>query len=158
MMSAQSVNEEIKDQFGRVFYKVRQVIETFPEDEWQIGESPYQRPAGLAAHLVSTIDYYTSGLPADQFPWGKRLGVDWETPEDKDLPSKTLVLTYLGEMEAHIVRWADRTDFTAEEPLHPYTGKTTLGLAIYLLRHTENHLAELNLELRRRGYLGPEWR
>jgi hypothetical protein len=157
-MSEGSINQEVLDQCNRVLFKLREVIQNFPEDEWQKGDTPYQRPAGLAAHLIATIDFYTSGLTPDQFPWGKRLGVDWEDPDDEALPSQELILAYLAEMEERIGRWIERTDFNADEEVYPYTGKTVLGRTIYLIRHSEHHLAELNLELRRRGYLGPEWR
>ena len=85
-------------------------------------------------------------------------GIDWEDPRDELLPSKDLILDYLKEMEGRILRWTSRTDFTAQETLHLYTGDTVLDRAFYLIRHCESHLAELNLELRRRGLLGPEWR
>lgn len=139
-------------------FKFRQVLETFPEVEWRQGESAYQRPAGLAAHFLETIDYYTSGLAADEFPWGKRLGLDWEDPCDEVLPSQRLILDYLSEMEARVVKWTGRTELLTLDTLHPYCGETILGRAVYLLRHCESHLAEINLELRRRGLLGPEWR
>ncbi|HKJ26582.1 MAG TPA: DinB family protein [Anaerolineales bacterium] len=152
------LNQEILDHFQRVFTKLREAVQTFPDEEWQRGDTPYQRPAGLAAHLLANIDYYTSGLTVDQFPWQKRMGVDWEDPDDSKLPSKALVLAYLDEMEDRVERWTVREDFRAEETLHPDTGKTTLGRVLYLLRHSEHHLAELSLELRHRGLLGPEWR
>jgi len=73
------------------------------------------------------------------------------------LPSQALVLDYLQEMEQRLLKWTESTDFSAPDELHPYTGKTVLGRAFYLIRHTESHLAELSLELRKRGYAGPEW-
>lgn len=157
-MAQDFINQEIRDQFSRVLEKFKVAVENFPAEEWRKGESPYQRPAGLAAHLLSTIDFYTSGLTSDQFPWGKRLGCNWEDPRDDVLPSQELILAYLQEMARRILKWTSRTDFTLPDELHPYTGKTILGRAFYLIRHTESHLAELSLELRRRGYLGPEWK
>ena len=157
-MSEMAMGKEVAEQFERVFYKFRETVEAFPEEEWRIGETPYQRPAGLAGHILATIDFYSSGLPAEEFPWGKRLGADWEDPNDEVLPSKELILDYLTEMEGRILRWTSRTDFSATETLHPYTGETVLGRAMYVIRHCESHLAELSLELRRRGLLGPEWR
>jgi hypothetical protein len=157
-MDGRPIATEVLDQFNRVFYKFREVVEAFPAEEWCRGESPYQRPAGLAGHFLSTIDYYTSNLSADEFPWGKRLGCDWEDPDDQALPSKAMVLDYLKEMEARLVTWIATTDLLVVDSLHPYCGKTILGRAFYLIRHCESHLAELNLELRRRGHLGPEWR
>lgn len=158
MTDESGIPGEVIEQFQKVFYKFRETVRAFPVEEWRRGDSAYQRPAGLAAHFLSTIDYYTSDLSADQFPWGKRLGVDWETDEDALLPSKDLILDYLEEMEERVVRWTNRQNLSAEDVLHPYCGKTVLGRMMYVLRHSESHLAELNLELRRRGYLGPEWR
>lgn len=152
------ISTEVLDQFKQVFFKFREVIASFPEQEWCIGESKYQRPAGLACHFLATVDFYTSGLSADEFPWGHRLGCDWEDPDDLSLPSKAMVIDYMEEMETRLEAWTVSTDFLAEERLHPYCGKTILGRAVYLIRHCESHLAELNLELRRRGFLGPEWR
>jgi hypothetical protein len=157
-MSEMAMGKEVAEQFDRVFSKFRETVEAYPEEEWRAGDTPYQRPAGLAGHVLATIDFYTSGLPAEEFPWGKRLGADWEDPNDDVLPSKDLILDYLTEMEGRILRWTSRTDFSARETLHPYTGETLLGRAMYIIRHCESHLAELSLELRRRGLLGPEWR
>ncbi len=157
-MEEKLISSEVRDQMLRTLDKFKAVVLKFPEKEWRKGETPYQRPAGLAAHLLSTIDFYTSGLTADQFPWGKRLGCDWEDPRDDVLPSQELVLTYLQEMEGRVRKWTERTELSAAEDLHPYTGKTVLARAVYLIRHTESHLGELNLELRRRGFMGPEWK
>lgn len=157
-MGNQLISIEVLDQFRRVCFKFREVVQTFPEDEWRTGESNYQRPAGLAGHFLATIDYYTSNLAAEEFPWGKRLGCDWEDPDDQALPSQEMVIDYLEEMESRLESWTANTDFLAEETLHPYCGKIVLARATYLVRHCESHLAELNLELRRRGFLGPEWR
>ena len=114
-MSNQTVSTEALDQFKRVFHKFRQAVEAFPEEEWRTGESDYQRPAGLADHFLSTIDYYTCNLTAAEFPWGKRLGCDWEDPDPAALPSKEMILVYLGEMEARLEDWTVQMDFLAED-------------------------------------------
>ena len=82
-MAEYDANQEIRDQFKRVFDRFRKTVEAFPEGEWRTGENPYQRPAGLAGHFLSTVDYYTSGLDAAEFPWQKRLGANWEDPRDE---------------------------------------------------------------------------
>lgn len=157
-MDDKSISQEIKDQFERVFWKLRETVNAFPKEEWKKGESIYQRPAGLAAHWVETVDYYTSGMSAEQFPWEQRLGVNWETMESKTLPSQEAVLAYLDEVEEQAQRWVEEADFTQAEEVHPYTGKTVLGRAIYLIRHCEAHQGELGLELHRRGLEAPSWR
>ncbi len=157
-MERKAVNQEVMDQFGRVFWKFRETVNAFPEDAWKTGESTYQRPAGLATHWVETVDFYTSRLTAEAFPWRERLGVDWEDPFDDNLPPQEAILAYLDELEAQVMKWAENADFTRADELHPYTGKTVLGRAIYLIRHCEAHLGELGLELHRRGLRAPSWR
>ncbi len=156
-MSAHEINQEVRDQFLRVLKRFREAVQAFPENEWRTGESPYQRPAGLADHLLTTIDYYTSDLTAEEFPWNERLGVDWESPEDDTLATQSMILIYLDDMEERIREWMITTDLAAPEGLHPYTGQIKLGRALYLLRHCQHHFAELCLELHRRGIKAPEW-
>ena len=156
-MDENTVKQMLKKHYGSVMGRVRDAIEACPDEEWKTGDTPYQRPAGLAAHLVETIHFYTSGLSGAEFPWGQRLGVDWEVEDDTLLPDKTDVLAYLDEMNAHMEAWIAETDFFAPEELHPYSGDIIMERAIYLLRHCQHHLAELNYELLRRGFQAPEW-
>ena len=157
-MDHQKISTEVLDQFKRILFKFRVAVDATPDEEWRNGDSDYQRPAGLADHFLSTIDYYTSNLTAEEFPWGKRLGCDWEDPDGDALPSKEMVLEYLQEMETRLETWITEINFLEEDTLHPYCGKTVLGRAFYVIRHSESHLAEMSLELRRRGYPGPDWR
>jgi hypothetical protein len=50
------------------------------------------------------------------------------------------------------------TDFLSQEQQFPYTGPIILGRAMYLLRHNQHHLAEMCLELTRRGFQSPGWK
>jgi hypothetical protein len=148
---------ELKNQFGRVFFKLREAVMTFPAEEWLQAEAIYLRPAGLATHILETFDFYTSELTAEEFPWGERLGADWEDPDKDQLPTQEVILQYLEEMKFRLTEWVGSRNLLEEETVYPGTGETILGRVMYVLRHTEAHLAEMNLELSKRGFSIPEW-
>ena len=152
------MKQTLQDQYTRALAMFREAIQAFPESEWRVGDSDFQRPASLAQHTTETIDFYTSDLSAKDFPWQERFGISWEEKDSTKLPSQAQITTYLDEMEVRLEDWLEKTDFSAPETLHPYTSKTILGRAIYLLRHTQHHTAQLGLELHRRGLEGPEWK
>lgn len=148
---------ELKNQFGRVFFKLREAVMTFPEKEWRHAEAIHLRPAGLATHILETFDFYTSELAAADFPWGERLGTDWEDPDKDQLPTQEEILQYLEEMKFRLTQWVGSRNLLEKETAYPGTGETVLGRVMYVLRHTEAHLAEMNLELSKRGFRNPEW-
>ena len=68
------------------------------------------------------------------------------------------LVAYLDEEWAKAREWIEGSDLTQPEQLFPYTGKTVLERAVYLLRHTQHHTAEMALELTKRGCRAPDWR
>jgi hypothetical protein len=95
----------------------------------------------------------------DDFPWGERLGADWETPDDDALPDKGGVLSYLDDVERVLIDWIKDADLLVTDDLHPWTGRYKVGRALYVLRHTQHHTAEILADILRRGYdVEPGWR
>jgi len=136
----------------------RQAAVAFPADEWRRGDSLYQRPAGLALHLLDAIDSY-SALKPGQASEGSRLGIqlDWQANDASLLPSQEDILSYLEAVDRKLARFLAKADLTAPEEQFRWTGSTLLGRAMYTLRHTQHHLAEMALELHRRGLTAPDW-
>ena len=157
-MDASEIRTAAQGQSRRSLIMFRGAVEAFTPVEWRRGDVPYLRPAGLALHVVEIIEFYISGKPAAEFSWGHRFGVDWEGGESDQLPDQEALLAYLDEVEANLAIWFDETDLLAPEPTYSWTGQNKLGLAIYTLRHTQHHMAEMALELTRRGLTPPKWR
>jgi hypothetical protein len=67
-MNTNPTTRAVSDQFQRTLKMLRGAITAFPSDEWREDEPAYLRPAGIAYHVLETIDYYAGGQPADQFP------------------------------------------------------------------------------------------
>ena len=156
-MSDNNVSEEVYNQYQRSLKMFREAVMAFPVDEWKKGDMDYTRPAGVAYHVVESLDFYCGDEPPDKFTWGGRFGVDWEEKNSDRLPDQGQLITYLDETEDKMQQWFKKTDLLAQETLFPWTGGLTLGRAVYNLRNIQHHVSEMSLELTRRGYQSPEW-
>jgi tetratricopeptide (TPR) repeat protein len=148
--------EALADQFVRALSMLREAVKAFPADEWRKGDTPYQRPAGLSLHAVEAIDDYAALKPGES-GCRRRPNVDWEDKDSTKLPSQDDLLAYLDEAERRLAHLLANADLTAAEELFRWTGSTLLSRVAYALRHTQHHLAEVCLELHRRGYKAPQW-
>ncbi len=155
-MEAGPQAEAMADQFVRTLAMLREAVMVFPADEWRKGDTPYQRPAGLALHTVEAIDDLAV-LKRGESGRDRRFGVDWEEQDSARLPSQEELLAYLGEVDRRLARFLAGADLLAGEDLFRWTGSTLLSRMAYVLRHTQHHLAEMCLELHRRGYKAPPW-
>jgi hypothetical protein len=157
-MNSDKIINSLLDQYDRALELFRIIIHLFPEKEWQLGEIDYLRPAGVAYHLVETIEFYCSDKSADEFGWGGRFGCDWEDHDSTRLPTQTQITLYLDDVWLKTRIWVSLQDVLQPETLFPWTGSIMHSRLLYLLRHIQHHTAEMNLELKRRGYQSPDWK
>lgn len=160
-MSTISIATELAEQYERAWRMFRAAVELFTEEQWRAGAISSLVPARHACHVVETADFYCASVPPDEFKWGSRVGGFWDTAPARNLPSQEHVLEYLDDVEQKVAAWLHGlTDEAMLGPdgMFPWTGRSLLGRAVYLLRHTQHHLAEMNAELRRRGRPVLDWR
>jgi hypothetical protein len=153
-IEANPLAEALADQFLRALGMFRRAVKAFPADEWRKGDTPYQRPAGLATHIADSLHGY-SALKAGEYDDG--LGVDWEERDSTKLPSQEQLLQYMEQVEENLAGFLANADLTATEALYRWTGATMLSRAIYNLRHLQHHLADMCMELHCRGLQAPDW-
>jgi tetratricopeptide (TPR) repeat protein len=148
--------EALADQFLRMFFMLRSAMSRFPEEAWRTGDSLYQRPAGLALHILQSIDGYCALKPGESSgdPLGK---ISWQERDSSRLPSQEAIRTYLERVETRQANFIATADLLAKEELFPWTGTTLLSRALYSLRHAQHHLADMAMELQRRGLRPPDW-
>jgi hypothetical protein len=148
--------EAIADQFMRSLSMFRASVERVPPEAWREGETLYQRPAGLALHITQTI-YNYSALEAGERSDDPLVAVRWQERDSSKLPSQPELLEFLDKAEARLAAFIANADLQAKEEQFPWMGFTLLSRAVYLLRHTGHHSADLAMELQRRGLRPPEW-
>ena len=156
VLDAGPLKEALADQFLRTHGMLKDTLAACPEEHWREGEKPYQRPAAAALHIVQTIDLFSTVKAGVQS--GDPLGsINWEDPDATRLPSREDLLAYLELVEERMARFLAGSELEARETFFPWTGATLLSRALFTLRHTQHHLAELASELQRRGLSTPAW-
>ena len=87
--------------------------------------------------------------------------MDWEGAKPEQLPTQEQTLLYLNEVQPKVEDWLKETsdsELLSPDTEYPWTGGSVLSRALYLLRHNQSHLGELNAELRRRELPRAKWR
>lgn len=159
-MSETPVMDSLKDHLARTWGMLREAIGNFPEETWSDSEDQRMSPARIGYHILMGAERYCWRRSADDYVAKRRFNLNWETAPAEELPSKSEMLEYFQAAEAMAIDWLDgygETGLIDSEPIWPWTGDCALGQAIYELRHLQHHLAELNLELRRRGLRRVAW-
>ena len=136
------------------------LVNNISDEHWKTGDIEYLTPAKLAYHVLDCADFYTEPKPKE-YVWGHRFNIDWKKVTPEQLPTKEQTKTYLEELMKKVNNWLQGlsdSDLLSPEKTFPWTGKTKLGRAIYLLVHCRQHIGEINAELRRRGLPRIKWR
>jgi len=154
-----TIGSEVAAQFARTWRVFRQQMAALRPEDWRVAEDRYLVPASLALHLVNTAHFYASPS-REEHHRTKPIAVDWEDASPDDLPSCEEILAYAADVAAMVAAWlegATDDELLGPNDTFPWTGATPLQRAMYLLRHNQHHIAELNLILRSRGLPCADW-
>jgi hypothetical protein len=159
-MSDTTISVSLIEQFARSWEVLRDAVRQFPAEQWRCGEIDYLIPPRLALHVIEAAEFYAGDTP-EGFHFGGRFGVDWEGSPAEQFPDQEEMLRYLDEVQAQVEAWLrglSDADLLLPGQAFPWTGRCVLDRAIYVLRHTHQHIGEMNAELRRRGCPRAQWR
>jgi len=153
-----SVVDELLGQFERQFRTLDTLYDRVNDDAWTYPDERVKGAWRWMAHVLETVEFYL-GEVNDGFPWGHRFGLDWED-EGAEPPSQEAMRAYQADM-AQLTRTvlagkSDR-DLLEPEAVHPWTGKTYIGKLLYLMRHTQQHIGDINRVLRLNGCDALQW-
>ena len=148
------------DQFARSWQELRDAVAKTPDNEWRHGSPDYLTPARLAYHILFTADMYATHMGYEEYKPHRRYKLDCEDTPSDQLPSREEILTSIDEMEVEAKVWLlslGDEGLMAPESQYPWTGHIRLGRALYLLRHNQWHIGEINAIMRARGYEQVTW-
>lgn len=137
-----------------------EAAKTFTQDNWHRGTGVRLIPARIIYHLLAGGERYTwRGRPED-FLAMRRYKLNWlEAPLD-ELPGFEAALSSLDSMRQQTDAWlleCGDDGLLHGSPVWPWCGSSLLAQALYLLRHTQYHVSDLNAELRRAGLPTAKW-
>lgn len=158
-----TIGVALLEHYTKLWEMCRAAIKEIPEEHWRSGDVDYLIPSRLIYHTLEAAEFYGRGTPKG-FDWGgnqRRFGVDWEAATPEQLPTPEQSLLYLDEVQAIVEKWlkeASDSDMLVPDTEYPWTGGSVMARALYLLRHIQGHIGEINAELRRRELPRINWR
>jgi hypothetical protein len=156
----QTLVNVIVKQFDAAWDMLSEAVRVMDEQDWRAGAPSHLVPARLVYHVLETADYYMHP-DLSAFEWGERFGVDWETANAGGLPDQDTIAEYRLSVSSKVAAWLkSHGDSGLLEPdaIFYEEGMTYLDRALYVLRHTHQHLGELYAVLREREIPRPGWR
>ena len=150
----------MRDHHARAWHIVADASRNITDRYWCEGDNKRLVPARVGYHLLMAGERYTWQRSADDYLTQRRYGMDWLELPLEQLP---LLSDYLVAMEAMAeetdqwLRDAGDEGLLRTPSVWPWCGTTLLGQALYLLRHTQYHVGDLNCELRRLGLATAKW-
>jgi hypothetical protein len=151
--------EEFVNQFDRQFRTLDGVYDRASDGAWAFTDQRLKGVWQWMSHVLETIEFYLADK-SEGFPWGHRFHLDWENAQAESVPNQEAMRAYQKDVEQLVHRVlggkADQ-DLATAETIHPWTGKTYLGKLLYLMRHTQQHIGDINRVLRFNGCEAMEW-
>ena len=148
-MTTSCIGATLCEQYGRGWTTLRDALSQVDAEQFSAADTEPSTIRNIAYHIVETADFYSSDCEADDFAWGHF------TAQDKDQ-----MLLYLEQVQAKMKQWLlahDDQQFLERQSVCKWTGASVLDRSIYVLRHTQHHLGQMNSELRRGGLPSGKW-
>lgn len=161
-MNEPTVQDALIAQFDDVWDMLRDGVGGFGPDQWMRREGPAPEPVRQAYHAAGAADMYCC---EGDFAWDGRFRradgrFDWDGLL-VDPPSQEEFLGYVEEVQARVEVWLierGNEAFLGALQERRHEGETYCERALYVLRHCQHHVAELNAELRHRHLPCAKWR
>ena len=156
------LERSLEDHANRAFGMILCAAKGFSEAEWFKASSERMTPARIVHHILQTTERYTwLGKPAEYAGENKgQFPLDWEdTPTSRDFLGRDAACEHLEQARLATLEWIAQSGdgLLTGKPIWPWTGGTKLAQFLYLLRHLQHHMAELNAELHRRSLPVVDW-
>jgi len=156
----QAIVNELKDQFQRQWKTLHDLVSDLPDEQWRAGDIVHLVPARLTYHILAGTEVYARSTSYQEYKSRQIFTLDWEVALLEELPTRKKTLMHIEDRQKATSAWLESLGdegLVESNQGFEWTGSRKIGRVVYLLRHTQNHIGELNSELRRRGLPRGKW-
>lgn len=139
-----TLNTELIAQYAHIWRVFERLVNDFDDTSWICTGRRTITPARLSFHILKATKYYLEDASVIEFVSGKSFDVDSATVSVEALPSRSDVILSIKEFAQKTESWIAGMDLCSSNQAFEWAGKTKLGLAIFLLKHSVYHLGELS--------------
>ena len=135
------------------------MVNDFDENSWLTTRCSYIVPARIAYHIIGGTAYYIENDTKIILLSGKANNWNWENAPTEDLPTKEDIIELIHVFKSKTDYWITNSNFEAENKKFGWTGTNQMSVVLFLLRHMEYHIGELNLLLHisKKGSANDNW-
>jgi hypothetical protein len=145
--------DEIKSAFTETLQMFEDGIRKMPDNSWRRGTGDFLIPARIAYHIMIGLEWFVTSLPEDEHRRTRRYNLNWKGPV-KDMPDRQVMLNDLAWMKGRIFDWFSNWE---RESSDSKDRPSTIGKALYFLRHTQHHIGEYSATARLLDVERPTW-
>jgi len=139
-----TMNTELMSQYAHIWRVFERLVSDFDDVSWLCTGRKATTPVRLSFHILKATKYYLEDPSVIEFASGKSFDVDCETAKEEALPSRSDVIVCIKEFANKTESWIAELDLSSPNKTFEWAGKTKLGVAIFLLKHSLYHLGELS--------------
>jgi hypothetical protein len=138
---------ELGNQYNHTWKMFHKMVVDFDDASWLSTGCAYIIPARIAYHIIGGVDYYIQNEQKPELGSGKKNDWNWQHAPIADLPTRSDILELIHVYKAKTDAWLDATDGEERNAKFEWTGEKEISVGLFLLRHMEYHIGELNLLL-----------
>jgi hypothetical protein len=131
-------------QYRHLWRTFDRIVRDFRDPAWTAGGFGLTTPARLAYHILESTRYYIADSEPLMFRNGKAMTARSKDIGESELPTREDILFLIGSMAAKTGRWIEGLDLDAKNPDYPWAGDTKGSVALFVIRHSQYHLGELD--------------
>jgi len=141
------MKKTLVQQYNHAWKMFYLMVNEFDTDSWLKTGCSYIIPARISYHIIGGVNYYIENESKISLISGKENNWNWEKAPIEDLPTKEDIIELIHVYKIKTENWIDNCNFEDENKKFGWTGTNQMSVAIFLLRHMEYHVGELNLLL-----------
>jgi hypothetical protein len=141
------MKETLLGQYDHAWKMFYLMVKDFDKDSWLTTGCSYIVPARIAYHIIGGVNYYSENEAPVTLLSGKENSWNWEKAQAEDLPTQADILELIRVFKPRTEAWIKGSTLEDKNTKFEWTGSDRLSVALFLLRHMEYHIGELNLLL-----------
>ena len=138
------MRQELINQFSHFWRIYKSVCKDFDVASWKNSGYGLTQPNRLALHIIQSTKCYIEDKTPLVYADGKRIETNSWNMDKKDLPELNDILFLLEDVKNKTEIWLKEIDFDIKNDKFPWTGNTFGSIVLFLLRHSQYHLGEMN--------------
>ncbi|MCK5197629.1 MAG: hypothetical protein KAR21_04725 [Spirochaetales bacterium] len=138
------MRNEIINQYSHFWRMYRSICKDFDPDSWKNLGFGLTQPDRLALHILQSTIFYIEGKTPFVCLDGTLINTHSTELDKKDLPDLDNILFFLDDVEKKTESWIRNIDFDSNNEKFPWTGESAASVVLFVLRHSQYHLGEMN--------------